>query len=840
MPSRINYSLWGAKKRLRDIKAIQPKLLRCLFTTFVLFFVFAVIGALAVGAQFARGLYAGIIATTPEVNISDLKPTGYSSFVYDVSGNQIAKLVTSNANRIYQTIDKIPEPVQKCFIAIEDKRFLEHNGIDPKGILRAFVVGMKSHDFNQGASTITQQLIKNTIFTNWTEESSFSDKLKRKVQEQQLALELEKQPSMNKDIILELYLNTINLGQNTLGIQAASLRYFNKDSSSLNLSEGAVLAAIPQNPTKYNPISHPEKNAERRMKVLSDALEAGFITQKDYNEAIHDNVYDRISVVNQEKTREVYQTYFTDALVEQVLQDLQDICGMSQQQAYYQLYSGGLAVYSTQDTKIQKYCDDFVNNPKNFSSDTKYKLSYALTVKDVSGNYINLNETTMKNALGIHSSLYTKYDSISENIAEYKTLLTEEGYSYVDEHIEIVPQPQLSLVIMDQSTGHVKAIIGGRGDKQGSMTLNRATNTMRQPGSTFKVLSTYLPAFDTGKKSLNSTQEDAPFNYDNGRPVKNWYSGYKGTCTLRYGIEQSLNIVTVKTLTDIGPQTGFDYLKHLKFTTLVENEEKNGKIYTDVTQALALGGITHGVKNIELTGAYASIANMGVYCRPVFYTKVIDHDGNILLDNTEPTRLFKSSTAYMLISAMEDVINKGTGKAVKFVNQDLAGKTGTTSDNKDVWFAGFSPYYTCCTWAGYDDNTVLGTSQERALAKTAWKYVMEHVHEDLPARTFQVPSDCVTVDICSVSGKRGTSKCLSAGTVYTEFFDHNHIPDGVCTSSHYTAPAYTPRSTSPSTTTPSLTPEQQAALAVLAQQQALEALLQQAAAQAAQQAQAAQ
>ncbi len=278
----------------------------------------------------------------------------------------------------------------------------------------------------------------------------------------------------------------------------------------------------------------------------------------------------------------------------------------------------------------------------------------------------------------------------------------------------MTPQPQVSLTLEDQRTGYVAAIAGGRGDKTASRTLNRATQTLRQPGSTFKVVSTYAPALDAAGKTLATTYVDEPYTYSDGTPVRNWYGeAYRGTTTIRTAIRDSMNIIAVKCLTDITPELGYAYLLNFGFTTLVDNEEINGSIYSDVRQTLALGGVTNGVKNIELNAAYATIANGGVYMEPKFYTKITDHDGNVILDNTnQKTRtVLKDSTAYLLTSAMEDVVTSGTGTMCQITETPVAGKTGTTSDENDVWFAGFSNYYTCTTWAGYDENTNLSGSE---------------------------------------------------------------------------------------------------------------------------------
>ncbi len=663
----MNFGRHGTLKRFRELNAKGPKFLNMVLVAFLTLSIFGAVSAGVIGAAGFVGIFKGVVATAPEINNKDIRPSGYSSTVYDSDGKQLTKLVAADSNRIYQTIDKIPLDLQHAFVAIEDERFYEHNGIDIKGIVRAGVTGIKSHDFSQGASTITQQLIKNNVFTEWTHESSFMEKLRRKIQEQYLAIELEKQDDVTKDNILELYLNTINLGQNTLGVQAASLRYFNKNVSELNLSEDAVIAGITQNPSKYNPISHPENNAERRMKVLNNMLKQGYITKSAYDEAVNDDVYSRIRTVNEQSETNSINSYFVDALTKQILSDFVEKLGYSETQAYNQLYSGGLSIYSTQDSAIQKICDDFTGNEENYPAGTKYLLDYELTVEKSDGDYQNYSSEMM--ALWLADNGYNKkrlFDSPEDARAAadaYKESILSEGNTFISESFSTAPQPQISVTVADQHTGYVKAIVGGRGKKEASLTLNRATDTLRQPGSTFKIVSTYAPALDSGLKTLASTQVDEPFAYVNGRPVNNWYKGYKGICTLRYGIEQSLNIVTVKTLTDITPQLGYDYLLKFGFTTLVDKREtSDGRVFSDITQTLALGGITDGVKNIELNAAYASIGNDGTYIKPILYTKILDHDGNVLIENEpESHSAIKPTTAFLLTSAMQDVVTKGTG-----------------------------------------------------------------------------------------------------------------------------------------------------------------------------------
>ena len=364
------------------------------------------------------------------------------------------------------------------------------------------------------------------------------------------------------------------------------------------------------------------------------------------------------------------------------------------------------------------------------------------------------------------------------------------------ESITYTLQPQTALTVINQSTGEVVALVGGRGDKTASKTLNRAASTTRQPGSTYKVLAAYAPALDSGGLTLASVQDDAPYSYENGTSLRNYDNSFRGFTPLREAITHSINIVTVKTLTEIGTNLGFSYLQDFGFTTLVDD---------DNNQALALGGITNGVTNLELTAAYASVANEGTYIRPRFYTRILDHDGNVLIDNTPQTHgVLKSSTAWLLTDAMKDVVTSGTGTAVNFPNMEIAGKTGTTTKNRDALFAGFTPYYTCVVWGGYDDNTPQagGTT---SYPKKIWRAVMSRIHENLEYKDFVMPADITTATVCKKSGKlavaglcdcdpRGSmiqTEYFAEGTVPTEHCDH-HVNVTVCAESGMLATDFCP------------------------------------------------
>lgn len=738
------------------------------------------------------GAFQSIIDSAPDIDDIQVSPQGYATTVTDAKGKTLQTLVGKDANREYVALDQIPSNLQNAFIAIEDERFWTHSGVDFHGILRAFAVGiMNGGDFNQGASTLTQQLLKNQVFGGG-EESTMYARLERKLQEQYLAVQLEKK--YDKKQILEFYLNTINLGQNTLGVQAAAKRYFNKDVSELTLSECAVIAGITQNPSAYNPITHPGKNKQKRSTVLTYMREQGLVTTEEYNEAMADAVYDRIESVNQEVGHaSTITSYFSDALIDQVVEDLKEKLGYTETQAFNAIYTKGLTITSTQDQSIQKICDSIINDKKYYPEDSEYELTYRLTVQHGDKTESNYDFNSMKIWYASKkkkeiSSFYKKKSEAKKLIKPYRKSVVKKGDTVIAETIQLVIQPQASFVLMDQHTGEVLALCGGRGTKTGSRTLNRAVSSARQPGSTFKVLSTYLPALDTAGMTLASVQDDAKYYYPGTKKlVKNWYgSSYRGLTSMRTAIADSMNVVAVKTLEQVTPKTGYDYLLNLGFTTLVDSYTDNsGKTYTDVALPMALGGLTKGVTNLELTSGFASIASGGTYHRPVFYTKVMDHEGNILLDNTEDrgAQVMKDSTAWLLTSAMQDVIYDGTGKRLKFKKLPMpqAGKTGTSTGNKDLWFVGYTPYYTAGIWGGYDSSE---KQENNSYHKEIWRTIMEKVNSGKARKTFKKPKSVASTTICTKCGKLAIrnlcDQAIGGSCTKLEYFARESLPTEKC------------------------------------------------------------
>lgn len=745
----------------------------------------------AIGIGFVRGA----IDAAPSLDILDVQPQGYASQIYDADGNLMQTLVMEGSNREEVSFDQLPDDLVNAFIAIEDSRFYEHNGIDLKGILRAAYVGITNGRFSEGASTITQQLIKNNVLQGGYE-TSMADKLRRKIQEQFLAVKLEDQLD-SKETILEYYLNTINLGGNCLGVQTAAHRYFGKNVWELTLSECTVLAATTSNPSRYNPLTHPKENAVRRKIVLEKMYEQNFITYDQKNDALDDDVYSRIQTVDNATSGSTVFSYFTDAVYNQVCDDLQSKLGYSASQAYKLLYSGGLQIYSTMDPSIQAIVDEEINNADNYISSTgsrllEYSLNYALTVCHADGSESTYTENDLisyfqsEKKQATFANIYASKEDIYRSVREFKASLLISGDSVTNETITPILEPQESVVVMNQSNGHVAAISGGRGEKEGSLTLNRALHCHRQPGSVSMIISTFAPAIDSCGATLASTYYDSPYSSGNQQVLNWWGNPYLGYNNIRQAITYSMNVIGARCLTSlVSDSTAYDYLE------LFGLGDTSGQ---EISFSLANTNSSYTVTNEMLTAAFASIANDGIYQKPTYYTKVLDRHGNILLESVpSQTRIIKSSSAALLTNAMEDVISSDssyyyqygitpTGTLCQVDSMTLAGKSGTTTSGSDVWFIGYSPYYTCGIWSGYDDSKVLSNGTE--YHKTIWQKIMARIHADLDNKDFVFTDELESAKICSKSGLLAVDGvCNSSSSnacVYTEYFAPGTAPTSYC------------------------------------------------------------
>lgn len=796
----MNYGKNETERRLKSLHSKSGKYASRLFLNIFKSLFVLCLFLVVVGTAIGFGMVKGIIDNAPAVDIMNIQPDRFATAIYDSKGNLTDTLVTSGSNREAATYDELPQNLVNAFIAIEDSRFRSHNGIDIRSIARA-VKGLISDDYAGGGSTITQQLIKNNVFSGGME-TSFGAKIERKIQEQYLAVQLEKNSGMSKqdtkNLIITNYLNTINLGNNTLGVKVAARRYFNKDVSGLTLSECTVLASITKNPSKLNPISGRDANAQRRKIVLQNMYDQGFITKEQQEEALSDDVYDRIQNVNTaSKDNSTHYSYFTDELIEQATTALMDKLDYTDSQASNLLYSGGLQIYTTQDPDLQAIVDDEINNPDNYSA-AKYSVEYRLSVTQGDGATKNYSEQDLKTFRKTQldnpsfDGLYKDKDQIQSDIDKYKQWLLKDGDKIIGESKTLILQPQASFVLMDQHTGEVRALSGGRGEKTASLTLNRATNVYRQPGSVFKVITAFAPAIDACGATLGTVYYDAPYTVGS-KTFKNWWNsgnGYVGYHSIRDGIIYSMNIIAVRTLMEtVTPQLGIEYAQNMGITSLVKDDQG---------AALALGGLTKGVSNLELTAAYASIANGGVYTKPRFFSKILDHNGKVLIDNEPETKqVLKDSTAFLLTDAMAESMKSNrlfarpgisitsTSTRAALTNMSAAGKSGTTTGSNDIWFVGYTPYYTAGIWAGCDSNQKLSNGNGgTTFHKDIWRNIMNRVSKGQPDPGFPLPDSIESAEICRKSGKRAIPGVCSAdprgNAVYTEYFAKGTAPTEVC------------------------------------------------------------
>lgn len=655
--------------------------------------------SVAAGLLLAGVVFIAIqIGKAPDISEVDATPNGYLSTILDKDGNLVDTLYVTESNRVYVELEHIPEHLQEAFIAIEDARFYEHGGIDMKGIIRAFTKGVTTGKFTQGASTITQQLLKNNVFTDWMSEESFYDRVCRKIQEQYLATRLEQKYS--KEWILENYLNTINLGGGTRGVQVAAQYYFGKNVSDLTLSESALIAGITKNPSAYNPLKNPQESLKRQALVLKAMLNQGFITQDEYNEVTSENVLANL-VSSEERGTKVF-SWFEDVLLNQIVEDLMKQYRCDEETAWNTIYTGGLTIYSTVDGRLQDICEAEATNSKWYA----------------------------------------------------------EGQ-------------EMSLVMTDVESGAVRGIVGSSKEKTESLSYNRATDAIRQPGSTIKIIGEYAAAMDTGEITLGTTFDDAPYTYSDGTTIKNAYSSYKGRITVRDAIAFSGNVVALKVFQQVGEDKVFDYLQKFGITTLTED---------DKNEALSIGGTYNGVTNLELTAAYNAIANAGKYVEPHFYTKILDSKGNLVLEKKVTSkRVISSDSASLLTSAMETVIASGTGTDAAVSGLVLAGKSGTTNESRDVWFVGFSDKYTLGIWGGHDNNAAQNSG---TYVKQIWGAIMRQAHAGesdsllLNNKGLEVAHICIKCGKLAISGV--CEDTLQGDMTREEYFVEGTAPTEMC------------------------------------------------------------
>ncbi len=569
-------------------------------------------------------------------------------------------------NRVWVPYSDIPQNLVNAYIAIEDKRFEDHHGVDWIRTISAtayYLTGKSSY----GGSTITQQLIKNVTGDD-------DNTPQRKIEEIFRALNLEKEKT--KSEIMEMYLNTIYLSQGCYGVQAAAYTYFDKPVSDLSLLECVAIAGITQSPTKWDPILNPENNKKRRNTILGEMLDQGKITIAEYEEAY--NVDLTLAAPEEEDLSsgavdDEVTSWYMDAAIEDAAALLMEHYEVSYQVAIQMIYSGGMQLVLAMDPEVQA------------------------TMEEV----------------------YADDEAINRIVGSSKSLI----------------QPQSAMVVLDPTTGNVLGLVGGRGEKTKSRIFNYATDAKRQPGSSFKPLAVYAPAIDAGIIGYNSVYEDAPvMNHpDTGKPwPKNSYSGYRGAMPIYDAVAISSNAVAVRVLQDLGLENSFSFLKDtLHIDSLVLNTEVQGVKMSDMTlSGLGLGGLTFGVSVKEMTAGYTIFTNDGIYCEPRMVLKILDADGNVVVDNTPDYEVaIAEDTAAVMTKLLQGVVSYGTGDDVTLKNRvDTAGKTGTTSSNYDRWFIGYTPYYLGGVWFGYENQQTLSSFSGNPALKI-WDEVMNRLHD---------------------------------------------------------------------------------------------------------------
>lgn len=675
------------KTKKQKIKKDHAKLKKAVATLLLI----CVLTGVICGGSFTVYLFK-YINPNLDIGLADYK-LDYTSVVYAMNNDtgeyeELEKLYKKE-NRIWVDIEDVPQYLLDAFIAIEDKRFFTHKGVDIKRTLGAILNFITFSDKMYGGSTITQQLIKNITGDD-------DVKPQRKIEEILRALNLEK--NYSKKQILEVYINTIYFGRSLNGVQTAANRYFGKDVSQLTLSECASLAGITNWPVKYDPYNNPENNKKRRNNILNEMYEQGKISRQEYEKALNEElVFSDKSISIEEKA----QSWFVDQIIEDVISDLQTEKGYTKSYATQLLYSGGLKIYSTMDQDVQSAMDSVFTNESTFPK------------------------------------------------------------------VKAKGTPQASMIVMDQATGAVLGIVGGRGEKTGSRVLNRATQTYRQPGSTMKPLAVYSPAIEFNVINMATPVVDSPYK-SNDWP-KNYYEGYQGQMTVRRALEVSANTVPVRILLDkLGVEKSFQFaVQNLGLTSLVESDVRNGKTYSDKNASgLALGGVTDGVTVLELTSAYAAIANRGTYNKPYTYTKIVDNNGRIVLEKkVESTAAMSQETAYIMTKLLQDVVQNSTGASARISNQPSAGKTGTTSNDRDRWFVGFTPYYCGGVWFGFDTPksiNIIGGNPATIL----WKQVMDKIHKGKKAGSFPTADNVIVQNYCIESGKLAGANCKEVESGY--------------------------------------------------------------------------
>ncbi len=690
----------------------HPKLKIALRIILIMFLLLCIIGAGVVAAMFF-----GVFGDDFEITKKDLAVGDSNTIVLDKDGNEIANLSTDEKRKKI-SIGEMSEYLPKAYVAIEDKRFYKHNGVDIKRTTGA-IIGAITRKSSYGGSTITQQLVKN--ITNEKARSGLAG-ITRKVKEWTKAIQVERMISKNQ--ILELYLNIIYVGGNNLhGVELGSIYYFNKSAKDLDLAECAFLAGINNAPTSYDPYDE-TKDQEKLAKIRTDKTLTVLSEMKDQGLINDENIYNQaVEKVNaglqfakgNTDTNSTY-SYHTDATINAVVEQVMEEKNMSREMAINYVYGSGLTIYSTEDASIQAEVE---------TEFAKEKYQFKGKAKDKNGNLIN-------------------------------------------EHT------QAGMVILNQSTGEVVAVGGKLGDKDVT-GWNRGTQMVKQTGSSIKPIIDIAPALQEKVITASTVYDDSVTDFNGYKPTDSGSS--MGLINIRTCIRVSQNIPMVKIMRELTPKKAIEYMKKMGVTSLDESRDSN-------SLAIAIGGLTKGISPLEMAGAYATIANDGVYVTPIFYTKVVDQDGNVILTpKQEKTRVYSEQNAYIVRSIMQEPLQTGgTATYCSIPGIETCAKTGSTDDYVDRWLCGMTPYYTGACWFGYDESEPLRYQNAartvysvdgRNPAGQLWASIMKAVHKKLPNKNFNSPSGIVRKNVCRITGCIATESCTD---VYSEMFTADNVP----------------------------------------------------------------
>ena len=619
--------------------------------------------------------------------------------------------VSGDEKRKIVTLNDMPQDLKDAFVSIEDERFYQHHGVDIKRTLGATV----SYVLHKGNSSYGGSTITQQLVKNLMKDKDDSGMagMQRKIREMSRAYQVEK--ILSKDQILELYLNLIFMGGDVYGVELGSQFYFDKDVKDLDLAESAFLAGINHSPNRYNPFGDTDNSEiikKRTKTVLGKMKELGKITSEEYNTAVTE-VDNGLPFKQGNTNTGSTMSYLAKAALNQVIDQYAEQTGLDEDFVTTKIYGGGYKIYTTQDSSIQSSMEEV------YKDDT---YIVAGREKDSDGKLINTHT-------------------------------------------------QSAMVVIDHKTGQVVGCVGGLGTDVNSNGLNRATQSTRQPGSSIKPIASIAPALESGIITAGTVYDDSPTAFGNYNVRDD--SNYQGLCTVRKAIEVSANVPEVKIMSELGPANSIAFLRKLGITSLVTAKE-NPKT-NDENLSMVLGGLSNGISPLEMAGAYAAIANGGVYITPTFYTKVEDSTGNIVLEaSQDSTRIMSEGNAFIEQDILTGPVtgSNGTATSAGIPNMETCGKTGTTTSNRDRWFCGFTPYYTAATWYGYDNTEVIHTSGNTSVK--IWTRVMKAIHKDLKGARFEQPDNIVTATICKDSGKVATSSCART---YTEYFVKGTVPD---------------------------------------------------------------